>query len=358
MKKSLTALLLVLGFGVFLVACDNDTATSEVNTPQAQTPTPTPTPTPEETVNTDPIRVVLYPNESGSEFAQIRDYLSLHITEATGRPVEIITTTHYNIAIQAIAEGTADIAYMGPTGYIIAAGMNDNDVRAIFTSSGPSGTLDDAVYFAFIGVRYEDKHLWYAGNGEFDLSGLEGEVMSFVSPTSTSGFVVPGTFIVNYFGLANLDAVGQPGFFSQVNFPDSHPGSYHSVLTGQSNVGAFMNREQEFEHVGGPLNDTGMIKCVREDLGAPFDALAGQCIVAIHAITVPNAPFVANLSSGNLTEAEVDAIVDIFISDVVTNNPNFFGDPDDTSVMSWFARREGQSHRFVRVDPSMYDDLR
>ena len=348
-KKSLLTGLLVLGLAAFLVACGNEPSTAVSGNEASEVQE-------DATENTDPIRIVLYPNESGSEFASIREYLVYFIEKATGRPAEAITTTHYNIAIEAIAQGSADLAYMGPTGYIIAAGMNDNDVRAVFTSSGPSGTLDDAVYFSFIAVRQEDVTLWEDGNGGFDLSGLEGEVMSFVSPTSTSGFVVPGTFIVNYFGLDHLDNVGQPGFFSQVNYPESHPGSAHSLITGQSNVAAFMNMEPHFEHVDGPLNEAGMVKCVRADAEAPLDSVAGECVVMIHAITVPNAPFVANFSSGNVTEAEFNAIIDIFTSDEVTNNENFFGDPTDDSVLSWFPRRGNE--RFLRVDPSMYDDLR
>jgi len=329
---------ILLGFAIFtgvltLVACDGNNIASESS-------------------NNEPIRIVLLPSESGSQFAIIHDYLEQLIEEATGRPGEVITTTNNNVAIEAIAQGAADIAWLGVTSYIIASEQNPN-VRAIFTDSGESGTLDDAVYYAFIAVRYEDADDWMDGSGGFDLSGLEGSVISFVSPTSTSGFVIPGTYIVNRFDLNSLDDLATPGFFGQVNFLESHQGSAFSLINGQSNVASFMNQESLFEHVGGPLNGVGMIYQVREDAVAPLNQVRGERLMIIHSITVPNGPFVANFD--NLTQEEVDAIVEIFTSDAVAKNENFFG--SNPSVVSFLPRISG-NERFVPVDPSFYDDLR
>jgi len=309
----------------------------------------------------DPISIVLYPNESGSEFSAVHDDLRTLICLATGRPGDVQLTIDYNIAIEAIANGTADLAFMGPTGYIIASNQNPN-VRAMFVSSGPSGTLEDAVYYSFLAVREEDAHLWEAGDGGFDLNLLEGESMSFVALTSTSGFVVPsiGLNSLGFLpeGVAPEDHFGIGGpFFSEVLMGVNHQGSAFNLLTGQTNVAAFFNMESVFEiydDFGGTLtNQAGMIYAVRQDAEAPLDSVAGELMRIILSISVPNAPFVANFDT--LTDAEVEAIVEVFTSELVTDNENFWAS-DDTTI-AFQGLRHGEE-RFLTIPDDFFDDLR
>lgn len=333
--KKMTKLIGTLGLGLLLAACGNDAAAQD---------------------NQGPITIVLYPNESGSEFGAVHEDMERLIYEATGRPGQVMTTVDYNIAIEAIANGSADLAFMGPTGYIIASNRNPN-VQAMFVSSGPSGTLEDAVYYSFLAVREEDGHLWEDGNGGYDLSLLEGESMSFVALTSTSGFVVPsiglaslgflpdGVMAEDHFGIAGP-------FFSEVLMGQSHQGAAFNLLTEQTNVAAFFNMESVFEHYSGPLNQAGMVYAVRQDAEAPLDTVRGEQMRIISSIAVPNAPFVANFDT--LTEEEIDAITEIFLSDSVTYNENFFA-TDSESVS--FHTRTG-AERYLRVPAGFFDDLR
>jgi len=336
-KRYVFRLILIFFASVLLVACTNENGNNEGA----------------DGVNTDPIVVVLFPHESGPEFRMIHDEIERLIYEATGRPGEVMTTIDNNVAIEAISQGVADIAYLGVASYFIAREQNPN-VRSMFTPSGPSGTLDDAVYFSFLAVREEDVHLWEDGQGGFDLSGLEGEIFSFVSLTSTSGFVVPGEAIVDLFDLDSTDELAISGtFFEEVLFAGSHQASAFSVLNGQVNVAAFLDMEAHFEHVGGPLNAAGMIYQVREDAEVPLVSRAGDRLVIIKSTPVPNGPFVANMNT--LTEEEVTAITAIFTSDAVANNENFFGTPESDTV-SWEVRGTG-NERFVPVDTTWYEAL-
>lgn len=344
---------LLAASGLFLAACGNPATEAPTNNDNATTQQEAPT-------NDNEIVFVLFPNESGSEFAGMHADLEALIYQATGRPGRIMTTTDYTVTIQAIAEGAADLAYLGPIGYILASRQNPN-VHALMTSSGPSGTLEDAVYYSFLAVREEDAHLWENGQGGFDLSLLEGESMSFVAPTSTSGFVVPGSVMENMFDSISdfeMDLIEGGPFFSEVLFGGSHQGSAYNLLTGQSNVAAFFNMESFFIHNDGPLNQAGMVYAVRDDAAAPLEGLRGELMRIILSITVPNAPVIVNPEGqGGLTQTEIDAIVELFLSDEVTNNTNFFSHPDD-GVASLFTRTDGGDERFLRVDPSFYDDLR
>ena len=359
-KKSMLGIF-ALGMLLALVACGNDNdsgaGTAEDGSTIVSEASEDETTTVEEPVSDEPIVIVLYPNESGSEFAAVHDDLERLIYEATGRPGQVMLTVDYNIAIEAIANGTADLAFMGPTGYIIASNQNPN-VRGMFVSSGPSGTLEDAVYYSFLAVREEDGHLWEDGQGGYDLSGLEGESMSFVALTSTSGFVVPaigldglgflpeGVIAEDHFGIAGP-------FFSEVMMGESHQGSAFNLLTNQTNVAAFFNMESVFEHHDGPINEAGMVYAVRADAEAPLDSVQGELMRIIMSISVPNAPFVANFDT--LTEDEVEAIVDMFTSDAVTYNENFFS-PDQDRVTGFTTRTDQE--RYLRVPDGFFDDLR
>ncbi|MCL1950290.1 MAG: phosphate/phosphite/phosphonate ABC transporter substrate-binding protein [Turicibacter sp.] len=349
MKKGFTKLVGALSLGFILAACGTAAEGNEAGTGSGNANGTS--------ANTAPITIVLYPNESGSEFALVHEDMERFIYEATGRPGNVMLTTDYNIAIESIANGTADLAFMGPTGYIIASNQNPN-VRAILVPSGPSGTLEDAVYYSFLAVREEDGHLWEDGQGGYDLSLLEGESMSFVALTSTSGFVVPsiGLNSLGFLPEGTLpeDHFGQAGpFFSQVLMGQSHQGSAFNLVSGQTNVAAFFNNDSVFEHHSGPYNRAGMVYAIRQDAEAPLDTVRGELMRIILSISVPNAPFVANMD--NLTEEEVESIIEVFMSDEVTFSENWWGTDQETIA---FNRIRQGDERYLRVPDNFFDDLR
>ena len=69
-----------------------------------------------------PVTMVFLPNESSDAMKDARQAFMEIISEAIGRPVEIKTTTDYNIALEAIISGNADMAYIGAEGYIKKSG--------------------------------------------------------------------------------------------------------------------------------------------------------------------------------------------------------------------------------------------
>jgi phosphonate transport system substrate-binding protein len=91
------------------------------------------------------LTIAWLPNESGADVKDAREEIGKVIEEVTGKKVEHQTTTDYIIAIEAIANGNADIAFLGAQGYIEAHNKNEK-VLPLVVPSGASGTLDDAVY--------------------------------------------------------------------------------------------------------------------------------------------------------------------------------------------------------------------
>lgn len=64
----------------------------------------------------EPLTIVWYPNESGADLKDARDEIGRMVEEAVGRTVEHQTTTDYIIAIEALVNGNADLAFMGAQG--------------------------------------------------------------------------------------------------------------------------------------------------------------------------------------------------------------------------------------------------
>src|SRR5699024_9681801 len=160
------------------------------------------------------------------------------------KKVEHHLTTDYAIAIETLVNNNAALAFMGPIGYIEAKEGNEA-IEPLVVLSGPSGTLDDAIYYSCLIVNINYKYD-FKDNVEFSLDTIAGNKMSFFSNSSTSCFVVPSSTIVYYFSeqeeYADLTAdnlmEGGP-FFEQVLFGNSHQGSAVNLLQNKVDVAAF-----------------------------------------------------------------------------------------------------------------------
>ena len=343
---ALTALLAVIvSFG--LLGCDSDSSTEEGYVGNGG--------------NNDPITVVWYPNESSTDYEPARDEFGRLITEATGRPVEHMLTTDYVIALEAVGSGSADIGAMFGAVGLIEIQQRNPEVGVLFADSGPSGTLDDAVYYSWLIVPEDDAGNFASGGG-YSIDNIEDQRMSFVSNSSTSGFVVPSSAIISHFGgsadwpnMDEDDLIGpSANFFSEVLFGQSHQGSGFNVVSGRADVGAVADilMEPYFMLVSGDANAVGAVYEVRETAGAPFDTVPGERITLIESIPVLNGPYVYN--PANLSAEEIEAIIEIFTTDEVANNPLFFATEDGATA--FYSKSDNE--RFIRVDSSWYDPVR
>jgi len=335
---------------------------TEVNVPNGNQPTQNnqATTTTQPVVNTRPINVVWYPNESSNTHAHVRAEVNKLITQATGRPARDVTTTDYTIAIEAIASGSADIAMaMGAVGYIEAKNRNPA-VNVMFVNSDATWSLDGAKYFSWLIVRKEDADQYKSGN-TYSIDNIKGKKMSFVSNSSTSGFRVPTSGIISHFASENLneDALiegGRNRFFSEVYFGQSHQGSAINLLTGNSDISAVCDIELQayFEIVSGEVSETGSVFKIREGADAPFNTHVGKEFVVIAVTPVFNGPNVYN--PANLSDADLKSIIDLFTSEEVAANPVLFFDPTIEGNVGLY--RKPASYGFIKTLDSWYDAYR
>jgi phosphonate transport system substrate-binding protein len=319
-----------------------------------------------------PLTVVWYPNQGGEDWKAGRQAMDDLITQATGRQVVDMLTTDYVIAIQAIANDKAAICYPGAVGYIQAEQMNKKVVPLVTVSSA-KGTLDDSVYYSRVAVRTADAAQYFdAASGKYKLDPLKGKTYSFVSTSSTSGFMMPSSAILKpYFakqmGYKASDKVedlflqgGSGMLFSNVVFGQTHQGSIYNVLSGKADACSVDDTDVDayFDLVAGKANAPGAVYAVKQGAAAPFDTVPGTSFVVIASTTVRQAPIIANLNV--LTQDEFKKIRALLTTDAVAKNPKVFtpkGYQVDGKDFKGIWAKSGDN-RFLAVDAKWYDDIR
>ncbi|WP_165049457.1 MULTISPECIES: phosphate/phosphite/phosphonate ABC transporter substrate-binding protein [unclassified Adlercreutzia] len=306
--------------------------------------------------SSEPITMVWLPDNSASDLTASREAIGSAITAACGRKAELLTTTDYNVAIESLATGKAHMALLGAEGYVQANKKNPQ-VQAAFTDSDEEGGLEGACYYSRISVLEENADQYKDGSG-YSIQNIKGKSFSFVTATSTSGFKVPSSAIVNEFGLESSDVLLEAGgFFSEVLFGNSHQGSAVNLLSGDAEVAAFddVDVDMFLNLVSGEANMPGSVYEVKADAEAPFDAVRGKRFTIIASTPVLNAPFCFN--EGVISDEDRNKIIDYFCSDAVANDERIFVNPDDENAKGIFEK-DSEKKCFVRTNDAWYDPIR
>ncbi|WP_127581355.1 phosphate/phosphite/phosphonate ABC transporter substrate-binding protein [Paenibacillus koleovorans] len=355
MKKAV-ALLATLTLAAVMTACAS-------NSDNSKTTTGTTTNGSSAVKTKDTVTIAWYPNESGADLKDARDEIGKIIEKAIGKKVEHKTTTDYIIAIEALANGNADLSFMGPQGYI-EANTKNKKVQPLVVNSGASGTLDDAVYFSWLNVRKGEESAYKSGDA-FSIDNIAGKKFSFVSNSSTSGFKVPSAGIVSYFSkkdkyksLTTDDLLqgGKDKFFAEVLFGGSHQGSAVNLLTGKVDVAAFCDTcvANYVELASGSANKPGAVYRVKQGAAEPFNTLIGKEFSLISVTPVLNSLFAINTNT--VSADDIQKLKDAFVSDEVTKNPKVFL-PKDSKDSGLFRQSSGKE-KFLTVEDAWFNPIR
>ncbi|GAA0445314.1 phosphate/phosphite/phosphonate ABC transporter substrate-binding protein [Virgibacillus salarius] len=340
MKKTITRIAVLLLLAIAAVGCSTGNANGEAEVD-------------------DVIDIVWYPNESGEDLKSSRDEIGKVIADATGKEVEHHLTTDYAIAIETLVNNNADVAFMGAQGYIEANKSNDA-IQPLVVPTGPSGTLDDAVYHSWLAVNIDDQEN-YKKDGEFSLDTIADKKFSFVSNSSTSGFKVPSSSILAHFteqdeyaDLTEEDLMEAGPLFSQVLFGNSHQGSAVNLLSGNADVAAFCDTcvENYVEVAEGEENTVGSVYRVKDDAAEPFNKVTDSEFTLMSVTPVLNAPFAANMDT--LGEEDYKKLQEVLTSDEVANNQGIFV-PEDSEDSALFFKSDKE--RFAPVEDAWFDPI-
>ncbi|RRK11819.1 phosphate/phosphite/phosphonate ABC transporter substrate-binding protein [Lactiplantibacillus garii] len=339
LSKSLLGLSFVSVLGLGLAGCASGTSTSSSSNSSAS--------------KGKAITVVFYPNESAKSFAGSRDALKKSIEKATGKTVKLQTTTDYNVAIQAISSGKAQLAYMGANGYIQAHKLS-KDVVPFAAQSDGEGTLKKATYNSYLMVQQKDAKK-YEENGKYSIKNIKGKKMSYVSNSSTSGFLVPTAEITREFKVkdSDKDKLTQSGqFFSKVLYGGSHQGSAVNLIKGDADVAAFDDADlmPYLKVTKGSWDKVGSTFTVKDDAEAPFSSLKGKSVVNIAMMPVQQGPWVYNTKA--LTKDDQEKIAKEFTSQSFADNEKIFSKPGAKTPMM-FPKKTNKT-KLVKVTDKWY----
>ncbi len=150
-----------------------------------------------------------------ARYTPFEEYLEREL----GVDVEIFTAGNYDGVIQAIAADQIEFAFFGSSSYAAAYTATDGNVDPLISRLRKDGSTG---YYSVVVTRCED--------GYKDIKDLEGKVLAFADPDSTSGYAVP------YFNISQ--EVDPKSFFAAVPFSGSHEAGVSGVANGTFDAAA------------------------------------------------------------------------------------------------------------------------
>ncbi len=164
----------------------------------------------------NPIIMSFVPSGDTAEILSSGDEIAAMITEATGLTVEANVATSYAAVIEAMGSGQAHIGWLAPFSYVVA---NTQGVAEVGLAT----------------VRFGSDHYGFqiiagADTGISSIGDISGKNMCWTDTLSTSGFVLPSSFLKN-------EGVDQ-GTLDGGEFIGGHSGVVRAVYSGQCDAGA------------------------------------------------------------------------------------------------------------------------
>lgn len=200
------------------------------------------------------IRLGLAPDEdSAAVLAKYEPFVE-YLSQATGLTVEPFVGADYTAVIEALNSGHLDVAWFGPSEYILATEAVGGGVEAFASATQAEGT-----------IPYRTSFIVRADSGIDSLEDMEGKSLAFTDPASTSGHI---------FGRYSLVQEGYDPeeYFSQVIYSGSHDACLLAVVNGQVDVAAVSSRKIPGFIDSGLISEDD-IKVVYESVEIPPDPI-------------------------------------------------------------------------------------
>jgi phosphonate transport system substrate-binding protein len=175
-----------------------------------------------------------------------------HLADKLGRPSELVVTNDWAGISVALANRQADVAWMGPWGYVLA--HHEGGARAIATVKYDGKPFYHAIILSRPGLEIKN---WPEG--------AKGMRLSLADVGSTSGWLIP----THYFRSRGID----PKTFFQYRDGASHPANVTAVATGQVDLAS------DFDRNFNAMADKGIIKRSDVNIAWTSDPLPNDPLV-------------------------------------------------------------------------------
>ena len=192
---------------------------------------------------------------------QQRDFAPLIrlLGEGLGLPVQLVPTSSYAGAIDAVVSGGVDLAMLGPAAYLQAR-QRDPGIEAFATPTLAQG------YFTAAGPYYQALLVVRADREFQALDDLRGTRVALSDPSSTSGSVIPQREFPA--------AVGRPlgEFFAGQLYVGTHDRALDALLDGKV-AAAFVSSQRADDYLLRGLISTRSLRVLWRSQPIPNDAL-------------------------------------------------------------------------------------
>lgn len=166
------------------------------------------------------ITLALTPSKDPTLLQEAGTDLAQELGKRLDLPIKVYVAADYAGVIEALRNGTVDLAFVHPVAYVLA----NREARArILVKSIRGGS---ATYTARFFVLKE--------GGPRTLDDLRGKTIAFVDPASTSGYIYPMVFLMKRGLVKGKDP---KTFFKDAVFSGAHDAVLHAILRRQVDVG-------------------------------------------------------------------------------------------------------------------------
>lgn len=231
------------------------------------------------------IRFGLLSSENAADAVLRYEPLRAYLEKTLGVTVELFTAANYDGSIQALAANQIEFSTLGSSGYAAAWTATNGGVEPLVVSIDDKGKTG---YNSIVVTRCDSPYKTVAD--------LEGKVMAFADPDSTSGYNVP------YFNLKE-QGFDPETFFKAIPFSGSHEAGVMGVAGGQFDAAATY-RNADTDSVPLRMEEKGMIE-------------SGIICEIWESPEITNSPITAR---SNLPPELIDAMRQAFL-DMAENDP-------------------------------------
>jgi phosphonate transport system substrate-binding protein len=163
------------------------------------------------------LRISSIPDESPTELQRKFGQLATYLEAKTGAKVEYIPVTDYAAAVEALVGGKVDMVWYGGFTFVQARMRSNNQVIPLVQRAEDE--------------KFRSVFIARADSGINKLDDLKGKNVTFGSPSSTSGHLMP-----RYYLLQNK--IDPDRDFKQIAFSGAHDATIAAVAGGKVDAGA------------------------------------------------------------------------------------------------------------------------
>ena len=162
-------------------------------------------------------RVTAIPDESPTELVRKFKPLGEHLEKALGMKVQFVPVTDYAASVEALANDKVDMVWFGGFTFVQAKERSGDKVEPLVQRT------EDA--------QFKSVFVTPADSGITKLADLKGKTLSFGSPSSTSGHLMPRHFLIE----AGIDPDKD---LKRISFSGAHDATVQAVAGGKVDAGA------------------------------------------------------------------------------------------------------------------------